>query len=32
LIGANGAGKSNFISIFEMLNQMIEKKLQTLID
>src|SRR5574341_92534 len=29
LIGANGAGKSNFISIFHMLNQLIEERLQT---
>ena len=28
LIGANGAGKSNFISFFKMLNMMIEKKLR----
>lgn len=28
LIGANGAGKSNFISFFKMLNMMIEKKFQ----
>lgn len=28
LIGANGAGKSNFISFFKMLNRMIESKLQ----
>jgi len=28
LIGANGAGKSNFISIFRFLNAMIEQKLQ----
>jgi predicted ATPase len=28
LIGSNGAGKSNFISFFKMLNMLIEKKLQ----
>jgi predicted ATPase len=28
LIGANGAGKSNFVSIFELLNQMVENNLQ----
>jgi len=28
LIGANGAGKSNFISLFEMLNQMTRKNFQ----
>lgn len=28
LIGANGAGKSNFISFFKMLNYLIEKKFQ----
>lgn len=28
LIGSNGAGKSNFISFFKMLNMMIEKKFQ----
>lgn len=28
LIGANGAGKSNFISIFKMLNEMYEQQLQ----
>lgn len=28
LIGANGAGKSNFISIFKLLNQMVEQNLQ----
>jgi len=28
LIGANGAGKSNFISFFKMLNMIIEKKFQ----
>jgi predicted ATPase len=28
LIGANGAGKSNFISIFKMLNEMYEGQLQ----
>jgi predicted ATPase len=28
LIGANGAGKSNFISIFRLLNEMYEQRLQ----
>lgn len=28
LIGANGAGKSNFIALFRLLNQMVEKNLQ----
>jgi len=28
LIGANGSGKSNFISLFQMLNRLIEEKLQ----
>lgn len=28
LIGANGAGKSNFISVFRLLNAIIEKRLQ----
>lgn len=28
LIGANGAGKSNFISLFRMLNEMYEQRLQ----
>lgn len=28
LIGANGAGKSNFISIFKLLNEMYEQQLQ----
>ena len=28
LIGANGAGKSNFISIFKLLNEMAEMRLQ----
>jgi len=28
LIGANGAGKSNFISLFRMLNEMVEQQLQ----
>jgi len=28
LIGSNGAGKSNFISFFKLLNMMIEKKLR----
>jgi len=29
LIGANGAGKTNFVSLFKLLNQIIEKRLQT---
>ncbi len=28
LIGANGAGKSNFVSYFRMLNEMVESRLQ----
>ena len=28
LIGANGAGKSNFLSLFRMLNYVVEKRLQ----
>ena len=28
LIGANGAGKSNFISLFELINKIIEKSLE----
>lgn len=28
LIGANGSGKSNFISFFKMLNEMVENRLQ----
>lgn len=28
LIGANGAGKSNFIALFQLLNEMIEKRFQ----
>jgi len=28
LIGANGAGKSNFISLFRLLNEMVEQNLQ----
>ncbi|MCV3501690.1 AAA family ATPase, partial [Campylobacter lari] len=28
LIGANGAGKSNFISVFKMLNALFNKNLQ----
>ena len=31
LIGANGAGKSNFISFFKLLNYIAEKRLQTYI-
>jgi predicted ATPase len=28
LIGANGAGKSNFIGVFDLLNQIVEERLQ----
>lgn len=28
LIGANGAGKSNFITMFQLLNEMLERRLQ----
>jgi predicted ATPase len=28
LVGSNGAGKSNFISFFKLLNKMIEKQLK----
>src|SRR5437868_8853186 len=28
LIGANGAGKSNFISLFSLLNDLVERRLQ----
>ncbi|HEU0177814.1 MAG TPA: AAA family ATPase [Blastocatellia bacterium] len=28
LVGANGAGKTNFISVFKLLNQLIERRLQ----
>ena len=31
LIGANGAGKSNFVSFFKMLNEMMAERLQTYI-
>jgi predicted ATPase len=31
LIGANGAGKSNFISVFKVLAQIVEKRLQTFV-
>ncbi len=31
LIGSNGAGKSNFISFFKLLNSIVEKKLQNYI-
>ncbi len=31
LIGANGAGKSNFISVFKLLNEMAELRLQRLV-
>lgn len=29
LIGANGTGKSNFVSYFRMLNEMVESRLQS---
>jgi predicted ATPase len=29
LIGANGAGKSNFIGVFRLLNELSEERLQT---
>jgi predicted ATPase len=28
LIGANGAGKSNFIALFRLLNEMVEQQFQ----
>lgn len=31
LIGANGAGKSNFISLFRLLNEMYEQQLQVFV-
>ena len=31
LIGANGSGKSNFISIFKFLRQLVEQRLQATI-
>jgi len=31
LIGANGAGKSNFISLFKLLNQLVSKRLQVFV-
>ncbi|MFM6278393.1 MAG: AAA family ATPase, partial [Dolichospermum sp.] len=31
LIGCNGAGKSNFIGFFPMIEQMIEKRLQVFV-
>ncbi len=31
LIGANGSGKSNFIEVFELLNQIIEERLQNFV-
>ena len=31
LIGSNGAGKSNFVSLFRMLHEMIEERLQLLV-
>jgi predicted ATPase len=30
LIGANGAGKSNFVSLFKMLNEMLAGRLQAM--
>ena len=32
LIGANGAGKSNFVSFFKMLNEMVGERLQEFIE
>ncbi len=32
LIGANGAGKTNFISFFKFPNQMVEKRLELWLD
>src|SRR5215213_2784721 len=29
LIGANGAGKSNFISLFKLLHELVEERLQS---
>lgn len=31
LIGANGAGKSNFVALFHLLNQIVEENLQTFV-
>lgn len=31
LIGANGAGKSNFISLFDLLNSLVEERLQSFV-
>jgi predicted ATPase len=31
LIGANGAGKSNFVTLFELLNEIVEKRLQSFV-
>ena len=31
LIGANGSGKSNFISVFKLLNQIVEQNLQSFV-
>lgn len=31
LIGANGAGKSNFVKVFKLLNRIVEKRLQTFV-
>ena len=28
LIGANGSGKSNFIEVFRLLNEIVDRKLQ----
>ena len=30
LIGANGAGKSNFMALFRLLNEMVEQRFQLL--
>lgn len=31
LVGPNGAGKSNFVSVFKLLNELVEERLQTFI-
>lgn len=31
LIGANGAGKSNFISVFRLLNRLVQENLQNFV-
>lgn len=31
LVGPNGAGKSNFVSVFKLLNELVEERLQTYI-